>query len=316
MRYIINIVFLLGFALNISGQNLVLNGGFEDLISCPQTQGGAPISYCYNWYSPSKNTPDYFNICASGWVEVPNNMCGYQNPRTGNGYGGFASSPFPQGGCEYLSGKLSATLTAGKRYCLYFYINLADLQAHVFDRIGVYFSSDSIHYETYFVLPVNPQVETTEWTYYTDTINWMPVNLEYSAQGGEKYFTIGNYRDETQSHYWSLDSNQTFSYSYYYLDDVSLYECKGSAVEESPTSKAINVYPNPASSSFTIQHNLNSNGVFELYSIDGKKLDAVALQGQEGTYQYQNNNLKPGVYLYRISNPNGIITTGKLAIIK
>jgi gliding motility-associated-like protein len=317
VRYIVNILFLLGFALNLSGQNLVLNGGFEDLISCPLAQGGAPNSYCYNWYSPTKSTPDYFNTCASGWVDVPNNMCGYQNPRTENGYGGFASSPFPQGGCEYLTGKLSTPLNSNKTYCLSFYINLADRQAFAYDRIGVYFSSDSIHYETYFVLPVTPQIETQEWVFYTDTVNWMPVTLEYTAQGGERYFTIGNFRDETQTHFITLDSNQTFSYAYYYIDDVSLVCCDADSCEIEPP-----IIPLTIPNVFT-PNNDGVNDVFKIENLVPNSSLTIYNRWGSAVYKstnYQNNwdgdNCSDGVYYYILNTANGKQYKGTVTILR
>jgi hypothetical protein len=181
----------------------------------------------------------------------------------------------------------------------------------------VYFSTDSIYYNTYFTLPVIPQFETPENVFFADTVNWVPITFEYLAQGGERYVTIGNFQPDSLTHTQLPDTINNYCCSYYFIDDVSLVECKGNAIDENPALKAINIYPNPAFNSFNIQYNSTIvNTVFELYSIDGKMLDSVQLQGQSGLYTYSTDNLTPGVYLYRVSNATGVISTGKLVIIK
>jgi hypothetical protein len=311
MRHLFNIIFLLGFVPFISAQGLVINGGADTLTSCPGNMD--EIEKAFPWYSPSLNSPDLFNSCHLGVGNVPYTGFAYQNAKNGTGYLGGVWYPLNR---DYICGKLSSPLVQGKTYCLSFYLNLSDQQAMVIDRIGVYLAADSIFYYTLFALPVTPQLETPEGVFFADTANWMPISFEYLAQGGERFFTIGNFRDDSTTNHYDLDTAAIYSYGYYFIDDVSLVECKGSAVEENPALKAVNVYPNPASSSFNIQYNFTHvNAVFELYGIDGKKLDAVNLQGQLGNYSYQNINLMPGVYLYRVSNTNGVISTGKLVII-
>ena len=314
----ISILFILGFApLLLRGQNLITNGGFENITTCPNMQNSEAVSYCTYWYSTSKNTPDYFNACAgsnNNVAGVPNNFLCYQYAKTGNGYAGGMLYFFNR---EYLTNHLIDTLEQGTTYCLIFYANLSNknFNAIAIDRIGVYFSNDSIYYNTYFELPVTPQLETPDGVFFNDTSGWTKVELQYLAHGGERYMTIGNFRPDSLTHNQQLD---TLAYQgYYFFDDFSLLECKGNAVEENPALKAINIYPNPASNSFNIQYNSTVvNTVFELYSIDGKKLDSIQLQGQSGLYTYSTDKLADGVYLYRVSNATGVISTGKLVIIK
>jgi hypothetical protein len=75
-------------SLGTQGQNLVLNGSFEEYTECPPSFG-----YWANvvgWISPYTQSADYYNACASGTVSsVPQNTVGYQHPSEGDAYMGI-----------------------------------------------------------------------------------------------------------------------------------------------------------------------------------------------------------------------------------
>jgi len=317
-RYLV-VILLSGFGFLSKGQNLIFNGGFENPLP-PST-----CSYALydnhtipGWYTPSFGTPDIYCYCnpppTNGGMSIPYTR-GYQYSHSGIAMSGGVIYP----GLEYLTTHLISPLDSNQTYCLEFYINkgndLGQLILSI-DRIGIYFSKDSIHYSALEILPYAPQIETSDGVFYEDTLGWTKVQLQYLAQGGEKYMTIGNFYPDSLTH--TNPPNPDIIYgAYYFFDDFSLVECKGNAIEENPALKAINIYPNPASNLFNIQYNFTIvNTVFELYSIDGKKLDSVQLQGQSGLYTYSTDNLADGVYLYSVKGSNGIIASGKLVLIK
>lgn len=306
------IIFLLGFALKTSGQNLIINGGFEILTNC-SNDGECFLNKAPGWHTPSWNTPDVFHPCFMASYTPPNLSWGFQYPRTGDGMGGGGWKDSLNR--EYLTNRFTETLKPNKGYCLSFYVNLGEGAFNVtaIDRLGAYFSTDSIYYPTFNSLPLTPQIQTEDSVFYADTSGWTKVELFYIAQGNEKYVTIGNFYPDSLTHTFLVTPESI--QGYYFIDDVSLVECDVN-VEENLDSKATAVYPNPASSSFNIQYNLTSNAVFELYSIDGKKLDAINLQGQEGTYSYGADALTNGVYLYVVRSAKGIIASGKFVLIK
>ncbi len=307
------ILFFIGFAPFLRGQNLITNGGFENLTDCINNVP-CILTKATGWYTPSWNTPDIWNSCFINSFDLPETPAGFQHPLTGNGMGGAGWKDSLNR--EYLTNRLSETLKPNKGYCISFYVNLGDGSYNVtaIDRIGAYFSADSIYYPTYNSLPVVPQVQTDDSVFYADTSGWSKIELFYIAQGNEKYVTIGNFYPDSLTH--TLLVTPESIQGYYFIDDVSLVECEV-GIEENPALKAINIYPNPAFNSFNIQYNSTIvNTVFELYSIDGKRLDNVNLQGQSGLYTYSTDNLADGVYLYRVSNATGVISTGKLVIIK
>src|SRR5205814_1531621 len=130
-------------------------------------------------------------------------IIGYQFPKTGNAYCGFSvrdSNIFIPNEREYIEGVLSDSLIAGHSYCLEFYVSSADKCKYATDRIGAYFSNDSIsNYTTHQNLPVIPQVENAVGNVISDTLNWVLISGNFTAQGGEKYITIGNFRTDAQT---------------------------------------------------------------------------------------------------------------------
>lgn len=211
----------------VLGQNLVPNPSFEDTLNCSGPwSGGASLEIAFPWFNPNSATTDYF--------ANNNSNCGYQyynqNPRTGNAYAGFFGYLVQTR--EYLEVRLDSSLQQGVKYCLSFYISRNEACGGATDRIGAYFSNDSLLGITPYNFPVQPQIETTSGILITDTLQWIEVSGEYIAQGGENYLTIGNFRDTSESIWQIVDSNNILcNHAYYYIDDVSLLSCSLSSAE-------------------------------------------------------------------------------------
>ena len=216
--------------------NLVLNQSFEQLIMCRS------VSWMYGdvppWVSPTDGSPDYYNTCQDPGQGVPQNVHGYQFPRTGNAYMGMGCYLFNGPGSnlrEYLQGKLNDTLKSNKIYCVSFYVSLANLNPFAtqdynnlaITKIGAYFSLDSLYQLGWDTLPYTPQVESPSGIYLSDTLNWMEISGTFIAQGGERYITLGNFHSVTDTLRITnafYVGNQSLV-SYYFLDDISVIEC-------------------------------------------------------------------------------------------
>jgi hypothetical protein len=73
-------------------QSLVVNGGFEQLTSCPKYIGD--IDYAKGWKN-GELTPDLFSTCTNGrenGLNVPNNYVDFQHPAVGRCYAGIERS--------------------------------------------------------------------------------------------------------------------------------------------------------------------------------------------------------------------------------
>jgi gliding motility-associated-like protein len=233
-------LFIFFFVKSFSQINLVPNYSFETLISCPDLQGFTFYSYTPPWFSPTINTPDIFNACAvNPWLVVPNTGIGYQQARTGVGYGGF-SWEWSSSACEYLSVKLNAPLVSGSKYCVVFFVNPPDHTAMGLDRIGAYLSVDSIHDATYAYLHYIPQIENPAGNVITDTVNWTEISGEYIATGGEQYINIGIFRPDSMIQMAYIDTvHHPGTWPYYFLDDVYVYLCDDKVPAEAGSMQTI-----------------------------------------------------------------------------
>lgn len=226
-------LFVLSFVVVSSkSQNLIQNGGFDTLTTCPTAQG--QLNYASPWLS-ARGTCDLFNACGSGQFGVPSNQAGFQSAQNGSGYAGFFATQGYWEVREYLYAPLRDSLRAGKQYCLSFYVclgdgvdNLGDTMCDVsVNDIGAYFTntpqtpqpSNFNHY------PYTPQVKNPHANILKDRQNWMQVSGSFTATGGEKYIIIGSFSDmATQDTTW-LDTWNFNNWAYYLIDNVTLVDC-------------------------------------------------------------------------------------------
>src|SRR3972149_11453841 len=142
-------IFCLCSLFSFAQTNLVPNPSFEQVDICPSSI--SQINRATSWFQPNTccgpgGSSDFYHSCATNpIVGVPSNMIGNQNARTGNGYAGIITyDSFISDYREYLEIKIINSLVAGKKYCVEFYISRADSTHHATNKIGVYFSTDSI----------------------------------------------------------------------------------------------------------------------------------------------------------------------------
>jgi hypothetical protein len=94
------------------------------------------------------------------------------------------------------------------------------------------------------------------------------------------------------------------------------YTCSIGIYEESALGKLSNAYPNPASSSFSVDYSMPvfTKSQIEVYDLFGKKLMESSLQKNEGTAIINASSLTPGVYFYSLMVGNQRATTKRLVI--
>lgn len=226
-------------------ENLIMNGDCEEYSSCPldysaATQIPYEITKCLGWHCPTVGTSDYLNRCNGDplTVGVPINGHGVQEPFSGDGYLGAyvfnAAAGFGISGnmwWEYVTCTLSEPLEDGKIYRFSFYLSLAEYSDLMIDEIGAYFSDTIPVSLTTNPLEINPQIFFKATTYFGDTINWTYVEGNYVATGGEKYITIGNFKDtsETNFYRYKIRDYDTMK-TYMYFDEFSLTQSEFSEV--------------------------------------------------------------------------------------
>jgi hypothetical protein len=228
-KHCLIILFLLWSLLVEAQGNLVPNGSFENYSTCPS--GFGALEQVDNWFQPNiaGSSSDAFNACDG---DIPYSGPCYQFPRTGNGYA--AVSLFTDTTAsnidkwrEYLEVGLTDSLIPGKKYCVRFYVNKGNWSMWAIKNIQAVLTNDSLLYDdnnyTY-INGVTPIMEASAIVY--DTVNWIPIETTYTANGGEKFLTIGNFSSGASTIYQQVlpYSSVPNTLGYYLFDDVSVYE--------------------------------------------------------------------------------------------
>lgn len=230
------LLFLLAFCFCpfLYAQNLVLNPSFENVNVACSGFSGAGYSNIIDWDNPDPtdtcSTPDWFSTCLSSFfpTSAPNSWLGKQSARTGSAYAGLITYDATTNAYrEYVEGKLSSPLVAGQTYCVSFYVSLADTVPYAADRMCVYFSNSFVqfpvsHCVSHVPLPFTPQLEWTGGVL-SDTANWVKLQWQYTATGGELYFVIGNFHDNAGTTVANSGGTGFFNpFAYYFIDDVNV----------------------------------------------------------------------------------------------
>jgi OmpA-OmpF porin, OOP family len=217
LRVILLFAFLCSFCVQARTQNLVPNPSFENYSSCPNNLD--QLYLAIGWYDVGLCTSDYFNSCNS--LAVPQNHAGWQMPRTGNGYAGFGI--YAAGNLiEYIGVPLLDTLVAGRKYCIEFYVSVADSSRWYVNRIGAKLSNTQLTTDCTPMI-IAPSIEYPSNLFLTDTENWISISGIYTATGGESHLTIGNFYSDSLTD--TIQTNLPFYGTYVYIDDASVTEC-------------------------------------------------------------------------------------------
>lgn len=210
--------------------NLVPNPSFENYIQCPNGYGA--IQYAINW-GKLKNggggTPDLYNICSNvsnPGTGVPVNSFnkGFQYARSGVGYSGISVYDSTGVQREYIQSKLISKLIYQHKYCVTIYVSLINYVKYYCNKLGAYLDSGNVFAPTAFaVASANPQILNTTQQL-NDTLNWMKIQDTFTATGIEEYISIGNFFSDISSDVHVFNSSSISTFSYYYIDDVSVID--------------------------------------------------------------------------------------------
>jgi gliding motility-associated-like protein len=321
----ITIAFLI-FAFIISNaqiNNLVPNPSFEDnyLEFYPQF-GCDTLAVCINWINPTLGNPDYYNKVSCSLVSVPSNERGFQYPFEGKGYYFFATywdhdtmqiaSVFR----EYLQVELKETLKPNKEYCVSFYVSLADSSWYATDRIGAFFSDTAIKRNDTKNFNFIPQICSPDSFFIIDKDNWTLIKGHFTANGGEKFITIGNFYDGFQTHNVYIRPLPIIingNGAGYYVDMVSVYDCDDT-IRQEPEKKNIVYVPNVFSP--------NSDGANDILYVRGENIKEITISiynrwgekvfssndtntGWDGTYKSKPCPTEVYVYYVNVTFNNG-----------
>lgn len=219
-------------------ENLVYNPSFEKHRKCPQRIDALGVMNDVDaWWQPTSGSSDYFNSCGGRDCSVPRNKMGFQEPQDGNAYCGIYCSQ--ENYREYLQTELKQPLQRGTRYNVSFYVSLSDKSPHAIGTMGILFTRERIADTSRGILTrcesinlgngntqsiatfFTPQIENDAHNTLDDPKGWTLVSSEFTAEGDERFMTIGNFQPFNRSGVVDLhNSSAVLPGAYYYIDNV------------------------------------------------------------------------------------------------
>lgn len=295
-------------------QNLIPNGSFEDTI-----HRNFGLKFPRSWVIPNSTSHDYytpFHNSNKPDFGSPQNVAGFQAASSGQGYMGIIIYSLYANNStkryrEYIQNQLTDTLKKDSVYTLELYVSLADSMRYASKGIlGVYFSNNVISSNNDSYLPYNPQIIVSPNSYITNKSNWKKFSFLYTAMGGEKYITIGNFNDSNLIDTLNVGGGtQIWSIAiYYYIDDVSLTAHNGSVgIQENSLARSLKYYPNPIQKSLYLESTTTQNLEFQLYSTLGKQIE-MHINKLGNSYELSTAHLSRGIYFLRVDSGEQLTT--------
>lgn len=254
---------------SILGQGYISDVSFEDTIHCPT---GIDPSLS-SWYSPSGGSPDTYCPC-----RPPDSVLGtpYQDKIAfhENCFVGLVCfyPSFPNIG-EFVETKLIKSLDSGSRYCATLYAIHSTQSNYTIKNFHIGFRNDSAKQQNSEILKVDTFYRF-ETNIIKDSLNWTKIELEFVANGTEKYLSIGNFDSIQNVIYDDYNSvtNPPYleDYSYYFFDLITLEKCID---PEEPPEDHFTIYPNPTNgNAIYIDKHADTTAQITLYNAIGQQV--------------------------------------------
>lgn len=232
-------------------ENLVQNGSFEQVTGKPKKLGG--IATSMGWLVPTGQAADlYVPAVKIPDISTPDNVNGMEEPQDGRNYAGIVAYSYndkePR---SYLMTKLVQPLKKGSTYCVTFYASLAETSKYAVDAVGANFSKKLYETQAKSSLIDKTHIQRGDKVALNGLYGWDKICGIFTAEGGEKYITIGNFSNNNQIVVDKMRKPKYFKgtqriAAYYYIDDVSVKlisdkgQCDCSSIkEEETTSKLV-----------------------------------------------------------------------------
>ncbi len=296
---------------NVSfSQNLVPNPSFENYhlnTSWPYD------AICDDWFNPNIGSPDYRTL-------IQSSTCQGYPPHNGNAYFGlfvFQANVGVTNPREYVYAQLDSPMVNDEVYIVSFYVRpYASFNDYFIKKVGAYLSVNDISQfsTTNTLLNYTPQVESNQIL--DDSTQWLLVSDTIVVAGGEKYITIGNFRDDanTDTIYNYTNSVHGIYYNSYYLfDDVSVIPMSTIGLNNSTTKEnPLSIYPSPNNGVFTIKYFGTKRSSIKIYDALGSLIISDSMVA--GKKDFDLSNLNKGVYIVVMDDGEGKTATQKFVV--
>jgi outer membrane protein OmpA-like peptidoglycan-associated protein len=215
------------FAQELEGENLIENGSFESIEGKVMKLGD--IVKATGWLLSTPAKPDLYKPDKKVLdINPTSNPYGSEEPKDGENFAGIVTFSYndklPR---TYLMTKLNKPMLKGQKYCVNFYVSLAELSKYASNNIGIHFDKKPLEASEKVSLLSEFDVLNFNNKVFNATYNWDKVCATYVAKGGEKYLILGNFETNEATKYESMrkQKGQTGSQiiaAYYYVDDIKV----------------------------------------------------------------------------------------------
>ena len=285
---------ILLFPFFCAGQNLVPNGSFEGVETCPDDENQIP--FATGWGSIS--TTDYFHSCATNpYFSTPYNWGRYQQPATGEAYSGvytyIDSLPDVR---EIFYTHLTDSLSTGTKYYVSLKVSLSLSDTIVANcatnGLGVQFATD------WPVSAINNTPDVYTSAVITDTMNWVTIFGSFIASGPHDVIGVGNYFDDANTDTMHMGADTTCN-AYYFIDDIcvsidSAYcaDFVGVQDEMVPALPSFSIFPNPTNGKFQVTGS-------ELQVEEVRVFDLLGREVSSGVLNIDLSSYPSGIYFVK-----------------
>jgi hypothetical protein len=259
-----------------------------------------------NWISPPDNlsSPDGFKNysignCGGGCWPGQHTFAGDTYAYSGEKFVGVVAY-YIQGGQqnsrEYIHQELNAELITGHVYSIGFAVKFGSRTKYIIDSFGMYISDTSIGTTNTDplngnIIAVTPQLNLNMPI--GDSSEWTVLSMDYTALGGEKYITLGNFTPDSLlntslnplNHPSDINNYAKYS-SYFFVDSVFIVDydttSANASVPELKSFLKYTLYPNPASDyvNVEIKEGVKVDEII-LYDTQGRKVRNFAPEERE-----------------------------------
>ena len=208
-------------------KNLVQNPGFETIDG--KLKKPEQIEVAKHWKSATGEKADlYEEGHKNPLIGTRDNAHGSEDPYEGDHYAGIRAYSYgdklPR---TYLMTELLGPLKKGVQYCVSFKLSLSDKAKYASNYIGAHLSKKPFELEGEESINVETHVMHSKNKTFTGQYSWESVCGVFTAQGGEKFLTLGNFTsnksiDEAKIRKPQGIRQQTPD-AYYYIDDVQVF---------------------------------------------------------------------------------------------
>ncbi len=187
--------------------------------------------------------------------------------------------------------------------------------------IGLLFTESAPPPDLPYLLNAEPQVKPEGDTFLTDRIGWTRIEGSFVANGGERYLTIGNFKDDEGTDtlfvpdggVFRPNQPDLFSTAYYYVDGVSVIpDSIYLGVEQIGKNATIELYPNPAGQWVAVEMETWQGMQLVLLDVSGRTVLRKGMASSE--QQIDIRHLHSGIYVAVLTRKGIAVIRKKLIV--